>query len=259
MTITGQLYYNYITIGLLYYNWKDASDQCFQYSQYSQWYSQELPCTGPRACSDAVLGFPSLSLPPSLCFCPSLSLSDPPAHCLSPPPLPPVFQLETYLCEPQRLETRRLRSFSSPADATLSSFSSTCISSGSASPLAPGLQVWRLVSQSLSWYWSDWVLVDKLCLFSWLFKCEKCMLRPHVSQPDFLFASHCWHLWESSLSGGHRGQKPLEGRAVHQNITNIFLASQWQMAGGSVGLVHLQIWIHIRTEQLASAQPYERY
>uniref|UniRef100_H3D7P6 CBS domain-containing protein n=1 Tax=Tetraodon nigroviridis TaxID=99883 RepID=H3D7P6_TETNG len=43
-----------------------------------------------------------------------------PAHSLSPPPpLPPAFQLETYLSEPQRLQTRRLRSFSSPADAAL--------------------------------------------------------------------------------------------------------------------------------------------
>lgn len=131
---------------------------------------------------------PSLTLL-SLFLSPSLSLSDPPsAHYLPPPPLPPVFQLETYLSEPQRLETRRLRSFSSPADATLSSASSSiCISSRSASPpLGPGLQVWRLVSPS--------------------------------------------------SSGGHRGQQPLEGRAVHQNIPKIIPASQWQHGWGVGGV-----------------------
>lgn len=79
------------------------------------------------------------------------------AHSMSPaPPAPPPplgFQLETYLSEPQRLETRRLRSFSSPTDAALccSSSSSSCTSSRSfAPPVGPGLQVGRLVSDVLT-------------------------------------------------------------------------------------------------------------
>lgn len=80
--------------------------------------------------------FLSLSLP--------VSLPAPPAPSLSPsPPLPPVFQLETYQSEPQRLDTRRLRSFSSPADTALCSSSSSWSSSP---PVGPGLQGGRLVS-----------------------------------------------------------------------------------------------------------------
>uniref|UniRef100_A0AAQ6AHL8 CBS domain-containing protein n=1 Tax=Amphiprion ocellaris TaxID=80972 RepID=A0AAQ6AHL8_AMPOC len=58
------------------------------------------------------------------------------------PPLPPqeevsVFHLETYLKEPRRLETRRLRSFSSPPDtSSSSSFTSSCCQTP---PLAPPL------------------------------------------------------------------------------------------------------------------------
>ncbi|KAM7389996.1 hypothetical protein PAMA_008255 [Pampus argenteus] len=58
------------------------------------------------------------------------SLSSPPPP---PPPLPPrrqeemsVFRLETYLTEPRRPETRRLRSFSSPPDTGQHSSSSCC-------------------------------------------------------------------------------------------------------------------------------------
>lgn len=75
-----------------------------------------------------------------------------PAHSLSSPPPPPcqeevsVFRLETYLAEPRRPETRRLRSFSSPPD------TGQCSSSSSSScfllpPVAPPLPVGRLVSE----------------------------------------------------------------------------------------------------------------
>uniref|UniRef100_UPI0037E75312 5'-AMP-activated protein kinase subunit gamma-2-like isoform X2 n=1 Tax=Semicossyphus pulcher TaxID=241346 RepID=UPI0037E75312 len=82
------------------------------------------------------------------------------AHSLSsPPPLPPppptlprkeevsVFRLETYLTEPRRPETRRMRSFSSPPDtgqrfSSSSSSSSCCFQSP---PLASPLPVGSLV------------------------------------------------------------------------------------------------------------------
>ncbi|XP_070842723.1 uncharacterized protein [Chaetodon trifascialis] len=70
------------------------------------------------------------------------SLSSPP-----PPPPPPrqeevsVFRLETYLTEPRRPETRRLRSFSSPPDTGQRS-SSSCFQ---VPPVAPPLPVRRLV------------------------------------------------------------------------------------------------------------------
>ncbi|XP_035513284.1 DEAD-box ATP-dependent RNA helicase 42-like [Morone saxatilis] len=72
----------------------------------------------------------------------------------SPPPPPPprqeelsCFRLETYLTEPRRPETRRLRSFSSPPDtgqhcSSSSSSSSSCFQ---LPPLAPPLPVGRLV------------------------------------------------------------------------------------------------------------------
>ncbi|KAM7369528.1 hypothetical protein PAMP_010846 [Pampus punctatissimus] len=75
------------------------------------------------------------------------SLSSPPP----PTPLPPpphqeemsVFRLETYLTEPRRPETRRLRSFSSPPDTGQHSSSSCC---QSALPvLAPPFPVRKLV------------------------------------------------------------------------------------------------------------------
>ncbi|XP_022621503.1 5'-AMP-activated protein kinase subunit gamma-2-like [Seriola dumerili] len=70
------------------------------------------------------------------------------AHSLSSPPPPPpprqeevsVFRLETYLTEPRRPETRRLRSFSSPPDTGQRS-SSRC----QLPPLAPPLPVRKLV------------------------------------------------------------------------------------------------------------------
>uniref|UniRef100_A0A8C4DS85 Protein kinase AMP-activated non-catalytic subunit gamma 2 n=1 Tax=Dicentrarchus labrax TaxID=13489 RepID=A0A8C4DS85_DICLA len=76
-------------------------------------------------------------------------------HSLSshppPPPPPPrqeelsFFRLETYLTEPRRPETRRLRSFSSPPDTGQhSSSSSSCFQ---LPPLAPPLPVGRLVSE----------------------------------------------------------------------------------------------------------------
>lgn len=90
--------------------------------------------------------FPSFFYPLPLFFYPP----PPPGPSLFPPQFPPVFQLETYMSEPRRLETRRLRSFSSPADAALSS-SFSCISFCSVSPpVGPGLQVGRLVSNMLS-------------------------------------------------------------------------------------------------------------
>ncbi|XP_023252698.1 5'-AMP-activated protein kinase subunit gamma-1-like [Seriola lalandi dorsalis] len=69
-------------------------------------------------------------------------------HSLSSPPPPPpprqeevsVFRLETYLTEPRRPETRRLRSFSSPPDTGQRS-SSRC----QLPPLAPPLPVRKLV------------------------------------------------------------------------------------------------------------------
>nr|XP_046227885.1 uncharacterized protein LOC124049846 [Scatophagus argus] len=76
------------------------------------------------------------------------SLSSPPPP---PPPPPPahqeegsVFRLETYLTEPRRPETRRLRSFSSPPDTgpRCSSSSSSCFQP---LPVAPPLPVGRLV------------------------------------------------------------------------------------------------------------------
>ncbi|XP_041817843.1 5'-AMP-activated protein kinase subunit gamma-2-like [Chelmon rostratus] len=72
------------------------------------------------------------------------------AHSLSSPPPPPppprqeevsVFRLETYLTEPRRPETRRLRSFSSPPDTGQRS-SSSCFQ---LPPVAPPLPVRRLV------------------------------------------------------------------------------------------------------------------
>nr|XP_020515892.1 5'-AMP-activated protein kinase subunit gamma-2-like isoform X3 [Labrus bergylta]XP_029138706.1 5'-AMP-activated protein kinase subunit gamma-2-like isoform X3 [Labrus bergylta] len=84
------------------------------------------------------------------------------AHSISSPPsLPPppsllheeevsVFRLETYLTEPRRPETRRMRSFSSPPDtgqrSSSSSSSSCCFQPP---PLAPPLPVRRLVSEIL--------------------------------------------------------------------------------------------------------------
>ncbi|XP_074549270.1 5'-AMP-activated protein kinase subunit gamma-2-like isoform X2 [Halichoeres trimaculatus] len=81
------------------------------------------------------------------------------AHSLSSPPPPPppslprqeevsVFRLETYLTEPRRPETRRLRSFSSPPDPGPRSSSSSTSSSSSCClqpSLAPPLPVSRLV------------------------------------------------------------------------------------------------------------------
>ncbi|XP_050923449.1 5'-AMP-activated protein kinase subunit gamma-2 isoform X4 [Lates calcarifer] len=86
------------------------------------------------------------------------------AHSLSSPPPPPpppprqeevsVFHLETYLTEPRRPETRRLRSFSSPPDTGQRSFSSTSSSSwcqlpppplAPPLPVSPSLPVGRLV------------------------------------------------------------------------------------------------------------------
>ncbi len=86
------------------------------------------------------------------------------AHSLSspPPPLPPslprqeevsVFRLETYLTEPRRPESRRLRSFSSPPDTGQRSSSSSSSSCFQLPPLAPplpvspSLPVGRLVSE----------------------------------------------------------------------------------------------------------------
>ncbi|XP_070787139.1 5'-AMP-activated protein kinase subunit gamma-2-like, partial [Enoplosus armatus] len=77
------------------------------------------------------------------------------AHSLSSPPPPPppslprqeevsVFRLETYLTEPRRPETRRLRSFSSPPD-TGPRFSSCFHPPPPPPPLAPPLPVGRLV------------------------------------------------------------------------------------------------------------------
>ncbi|XP_040922228.1 5'-AMP-activated protein kinase subunit gamma-2-like [Toxotes jaculatrix] len=73
------------------------------------------------------------------------------AHSLCSPPAPPappprqeevsVFHLETYLTEPRRPETRRLRSFSSPPDTGQVSSPSCC----QPPPLAPPLPVGRLV------------------------------------------------------------------------------------------------------------------
>nr|XP_019964484.1 PREDICTED: actin cytoskeleton-regulatory complex protein pan1-like [Paralichthys olivaceus] len=73
--------------------------------------------------------------------------------CFPPPPAPPplhqeevsVFHLETYLTEPRRPETRRLRSFSSPPDTgqRFSSTSSSCCRQLDP-PLAPPLPVRRL-------------------------------------------------------------------------------------------------------------------
>ncbi|XP_036936047.1 5'-AMP-activated protein kinase subunit gamma-2-like [Acanthopagrus latus] len=71
----------------------------------------------------------------------------------SPPPPPPpprqeevnVFRLETYLTEPRRPETRRLRSFSSPPDTGQLSSSSTSSTCFQLPPLAPPLPVGRLV------------------------------------------------------------------------------------------------------------------
>nr|XP_033495319.1 5'-AMP-activated protein kinase subunit gamma-2-like [Epinephelus lanceolatus] len=73
------------------------------------------------------------------------SLSSPPSQ---PPSLPrqeevSVFRLETYLTEPRRPETRRLRSFSSPPDT--GQHSSSFSSSFKPPPLAPSLPVRRLV------------------------------------------------------------------------------------------------------------------
>ncbi|XP_049421453.1 5'-AMP-activated protein kinase subunit gamma-2-like isoform X2 [Epinephelus fuscoguttatus] len=73
------------------------------------------------------------------------SLSSPPSQ---PPSLPrqeevSVFRLETYLTEPRRPETRRLRSFSSPPDT--GQHSSSFSSSFKPPPLAPPLPVGRLV------------------------------------------------------------------------------------------------------------------
>ncbi|XP_026217509.1 5'-AMP-activated protein kinase subunit gamma-2-like, partial [Anabas testudineus] len=87
------------------------------------------------------------------------------AHSLSSPPPPPpppsqqeevsVFRLETYLTEPKRPETRRLRSFSSPPDTGQPSSSSSFFSTTSACcqlPVpaprpapSPSLPVWRPV------------------------------------------------------------------------------------------------------------------
>lgn len=102
---------------------------------------------------------PSVPPHPSLCI-------NPPAHSLSSPPPPPnqedigSFRLETYLTEPSRPETRRLRSFSSPPDTgQCSSSSSNCFQ---LPPVVPPLPVRKLVSVEIlmisevyTWYYQE--------------------------------------------------------------------------------------------------------
>uniref|UniRef100_A0A7N5ZZM2 CBS domain-containing protein n=1 Tax=Anabas testudineus TaxID=64144 RepID=A0A7N5ZZM2_ANATE len=129
---------------------------------------EESPPKSPQVISTFIFLLPS-----SLHHSPSSSSSSSLlllllAHSLSSPPPPPpppsqqeevsVFRLETYLTEPKRPETRRLRSFSSPPDTGQPSSSSSFFSTTSACcqlPVpaprpapSPSLPVWRPVKES---------------------------------------------------------------------------------------------------------------
>uniref|UniRef100_A0A8C2WVY8 Uncharacterized protein n=1 Tax=Cyclopterus lumpus TaxID=8103 RepID=A0A8C2WVY8_CYCLU len=73
----------------------------------------------------------------------SYSLSSPPPHYLPRQEDVNAFRLETYQTEPKRLETRRLRSFSSPPDTGQRSPTPSCFQ---LLALAPPIPVGRLVS-----------------------------------------------------------------------------------------------------------------
>ncbi|KAG7525464.1 hypothetical protein JOB18_027073 [Solea senegalensis] len=97
--------------------------------------------------------------------------------CSSPPPPPPppsqvetnVFLLETYVTEPRRPETRRLRSFSSPPDT-----SSSCCPQRP--PLAPALPVGNLVevADDMSEQAEPVDDVSERDIYTRFMKCHKC-------------------------------------------------------------------------------------
>ncbi|XP_058501999.1 5'-AMP-activated protein kinase subunit gamma-2-like isoform X2 [Solea solea] len=108
------------------------------------------------------------------------------AHSLcssSPPPPPPpsqvvtnVFRLETYVTEPRRPETRRLRSFSSPPDTGHHSFTSSSSCCPQRPPLAPALPVGNLVevADDMSEQAEPADDVSERDIYTRFMKCHKC-------------------------------------------------------------------------------------